>query len=108
MLRGRLERAQLDAAARALWSGTLAPAKNADGTLIDEKNQPKYLQSVLSCANEVRVPVYMGYRMSDAFGHINNSRYLEAFEFGRWHSFFFTGLTQRMREGNQTWPVCGV
>jgi acyl-CoA thioesterase FadM len=30
--------------------------------------------------------VYVGLRMMDAFMHVNNSRYLEICEFGRWHS----------------------
>lgn len=31
--------------------------------------------------------VYVGFRMMDAFGHVNNSRYLEICEFGRWHTW---------------------
>jgi acyl-CoA thioesterase FadM len=35
--------------------------------------------------DETTVNIYAGWRMVDAFGHINNSRYLELFELARWH-----------------------
>lgn len=35
--------------------------------------------------DETSVNLYAGWRMIDAFGHVNNAKYLELFEFGRWH-----------------------
>ncbi|CUE99469.1 thioesterase-like protein, putative [Bodo saltans] len=35
--------------------------------------------------DEVTTHVYAGFRMMDAFMHVNNARYLELFEFARWH-----------------------
>jgi acyl-CoA thioesterase FadM len=35
--------------------------------------------------DEATTHVYAGFRMMDAFMHVNNARYLELFEFARWH-----------------------
>jgi acyl-CoA thioesterase FadM len=39
----------------------------------------------LGIFDEVTTHVYAGFRMMDAFMHVNNARYLELFEFARWH-----------------------
>ncbi|CUE99435.1 thioesterase-like protein, putative [Bodo saltans] len=39
----------------------------------------------LGVFDEVTTHVYAGFRMMDAFMHVNNARYLELFEFARWH-----------------------
>eukprot|EP00388_Colpodella_angusta_P000608 GDKJ01002138.1.p1 GENE.GDKJ01002138.1~~GDKJ01002138.1.p1 ORF type:complete len:227 (+),score=-2.70 GDKJ01002138.1:37-681(+) len=46
----------------------------------------------------------MGLRMTDMFGHINNSRYIEAMEFARWHQMSCTGMYGRMKRG-KLFPV---
>ena len=50
----------------------------------------------LCLSHDVIVPIYVGLRLIDGFGHMNNASYLEAFEFGRWYHFSYTRLDKRM------------
>ncbi|KAG5476777.1 hypothetical protein CUR178_03962 [Leishmania enriettii] len=47
-------------------------------------------------AQPIVVPVYCGLRMIDAFGHVNNSKYLEICELARWHQLSFLGMGATM------------
>ena len=44
-----------------------------------------FLEPKKGIFDETLVNVYAGLRMADAFGHVNNAKFLEIFEFGRWH-----------------------
>ncbi|KPI88601.1 hypothetical protein ABL78_2269 [Leptomonas seymouri] len=43
-------------------------------------------------AQPLTISVYCGMRMIDELGHVNNAKYLEIAEFGRWHQLAFLGL----------------
>ena len=62
----------------------------------EEIPTPPFLQNCLCLSRDVTVPVYIGLRLIDGFGHMNNASYLEVFEFGRWYHFSFTRFDQRM------------
>ena len=93
--RGWYDRATINAAKAAAFKGTPAPSSSPLTSVVPVEDQPAFIKGCLSCATDVTVPIYMGFRMADAFGHVNNSRYLEAFEFGRWYQMGLTGLESR-------------
>lgn len=61
-------------------------------------------EEILPICMETKCKMYMGLRMTDMFGHINNSRYIEAMEFARWHQMSCTGIYGRMKRA-QLFPI---
>lgn len=49
-------------------------------------------------AQPITTSVYCGVRMVDELGHVNNAKYLEIGEFGRWHQLGFLGIINVMME----------
>lgn len=47
--------------------------------------------------NQVVSTAYCGLHMIDMAGHVNNAKYLEIYEYGRWHQLSFLGLTDFFR-----------
>ena len=91
--RGRFDRFRVDAAKAATLVGT--PVATSEPNSIPVEEQPEFVKSCFSCHPDSKCVMYMPFRMADAFGHVNNARYLEMFEFGRWYEMAFTGLDTR-------------
>lgn len=95
ILRGWYDRSRMDVAKAALLAGTPTPSTSTQYPTVAVEQQPAFMKKALPLSTDVTVPIYMGFRMADAFGHVNNARYLEAFEFGRWYQMGLTGLDSR-------------
>lgn len=65
---------------------------------------PSSGEVIIPLSAESRCKMYMGLRMTDLFGHINNSRYIEVMEFARWYQLANTGFYERVRRA-QLVPV---